>query len=90
MPDLTESQALAKLGDPAPITFDDLDDIFRAYGFVGEPGFPDLIWYSHPDYSCGRFRAEPEYGFSVLSDTQRFIVKRMVQRLLDQRGLKEG
>lgn len=90
MPDLTESQALAKLRDAAPISFDGLDDIFRAFKFTSELEFPDTIWYSHPTYDCGRFPANPRYAFSVLSDAQRVIVLRMVRALLDRRGLEEG
>jgi hypothetical protein len=89
MPDLTEPQALAKCRASAPISFDDLDDIFKAFGFRGELAFPDTIWYSHPKYPCGRFPANPQHEFSVLSDTQRVIVLRMVQELLDRRGLEE-
>ncbi len=90
MPDLTEQQALAKLRDSAPINFDDLDDIFRAFGFKDDLEFPGTIWYSHPQYQCGRFPANPQYAFSVLSDQQRVIVVRMVQQLLDRRSLEEG
>ena len=89
MPDLTEEQALAKLRDAAPISFEDLDDIFRAFGFEWEFEVPSTTWYHHPTYRCGRFPANPQHDFSVLSEAQRHIVLRMIGKLLDQRGLED-
>lgn len=89
MPDLTEPQALAKLRDPAPITFEDLDDIFHAFRFAWEFEAPNTTWYYHRRYRCGRFPANPQHDFSVLSDGQRSIVLRMLATLIDQRSLEE-
>lgn len=63
--------------------------MFRAFGFASDFEAPDVTWYFHPKYDCGYFRAEPRYGFSVLSEAQKSIVWRMIQRLRDLRTLHE-
>ena len=87
MPQLTEEEALAKLVGPQPISFQDLDDIFTAFGFIASmPG--GVVWYRHSTYEAGEFRAEPTYRFSVLSDAQREIVWLMIERVMDLRDLE--
>ena len=88
MPGLTEEQALAKLRDPSPISFEDLDDIFRAFGFDWQFDAPNTTWYSHPKYKCGHFPANPQHDFSVISEEQRGIVLQMLRVLIDRRDLE--
>ena len=87
MPQLTEDGALGKLVAPEPISFQDLDDILTAFGFIASmPG--GVVWYRHSTYDAGEFRAEPRYRFSVLSDAERQIVWRMIERVRDLRDLE--
>ena len=76
---LNEEGALALLASDKSITYDDLDDIFRAFGFVAEFELPEITWYRHQRYGrCGEFRAQPKYEFSVLSEEQKAIVRRIL------------
>ena len=87
MPRLTEEEALAKLVAPEPISFPDLDDILTAFGFIASmPG--GVLWYRHSSYDAGEFRAEPLYRFSVLSEAERLIVWKMIERVRDLRDLE--
>jgi hypothetical protein len=84
---LSEEAALRKLVSPEPISFEELDDIFTAFGFIASmPG--GVMWYRHSTYDAGEFRAEPTYRFSTLSDAQRTIVWRMIERVRDLRDLE--
>lgn len=77
---LSEEEALALLDAGKPITYDDLDDIFRAFEFVPEFEVPNITWYRHRRYGrCGEFRAQPRYDFSVLSEEQKGIVRSMLE-----------
>jgi hypothetical protein len=71
-----------------PISSDDLDDIFTAFGvqatFVG-----NVLWYSHNRYDIGEFRCNPRYDFSTVPQAERYIVWRMLDRLRDLRDLEE-
>ena len=87
---LTEGEALALLAGATPITYDQLDEVFSAFGFLPEFEAPATTWYRHADYErCGEFRAEPRYEFSVLSDAQRAIVRRMLACVQNSRNLEK-
>lgn len=79
---ISRDAALARLRDARPITYDELDDIFNAFGFSGDLRYDESIWYEHPKWSCGRFRAKPLYDFSTITEDQRGIVATMIQQLL--------
>ena len=79
---LNRDAALARLGDPRPITFDELDDIFSAFGFSGDLRNDGTIWYEHPRWKCGRFPAKPLYDLSTISVDQRMWAATMIQQLL--------
>lgn len=86
---MTEDEALARLRASEPITYDELlDEVFAAFGFASEFQVPDVTWYRHPAHDCGEFRAQPRYEFSVLSETQRWIVVRMVECVRQRRHLE--
>ena len=90
MPILSEKErvALDLLKSDKSLSYDDLDDIFKAFGFDDEFEVPNRTWYFHSVYACGHFRAEPRHDFSVLSVDQRMIVWQMIQTLIDKRELE--
>lgn len=89
MPTLSEAAALAMLTRVQPITYDDLDDIFRAFGIDGSLSGGEVIWYSHPRYDVGLFRSYARYDFSTVPEAERDIAWRMIDRLRDLRELEE-
>lgn len=88
MPTLSEATALAKLAAVEPITYDDLDDIFTAFGIEGSLT-GEVIWYTHPRYDIGEFRCHARYDFSTVPEAEREIAWRMIDRLRDLRDLEE-
>ena len=86
---ITEGDALARLAGGGFLSYDDVDDIFLAFGFVSAYD-GRTIWYSHPDYDVGEFPANEKHEISVLSPQQVLIVRTMIRRLRDQRDLIEG
>ena len=87
---LSEAQALALLRSGAPISYDDLDDIFAAFDVHGSFEAPDTTYYSHPRYvNCGEFKAKPLHDFSVLSDGQIDIVRRVISCIRQRSRLEE-
>lgn len=91
MPKLTEEQALALLRSRQPIRHEEeLEDVFLAFRFVSDFEAPNTTWWRHERYDCGEFRSEPLYPFSVLSDAERGIVLRMLDRLMSSRRLWEN
>ena len=83
-----QKEAVARLQSPAQISYDELEDIFLLFGFRADFEAPNTTWYRHKRFDCGEFYANPRYAYSVLSDAQRHIVRRMIQRALDLEELK--
>lgn len=78
---MTRDEALQVLGQPTDITFEDLDSVFRAFGFISAtPDFETEIYY-HPTVRCGRFTARDD-GVHVLSDEQREMVSYMINQVV--------
>jgi hypothetical protein len=75
---VTADEALKRLTDPADITFEELDSLFRAFGFLSHsPTFETEVYY-HPRFRCGMFTARDD-GLHLLSPQQRTMVVSMVQ-----------
>jgi hypothetical protein len=87
MPNLSEAAALSRLVGPEPITYHDLDDIFKAFG-VSSTLVGNVIWYSHGKYDIGDFRCQPLYDLSTVPEAERAIVWKMIDRLRDLRDLE--
>ncbi|MEA3244792.1 MAG: hypothetical protein U9Q74_01420 [Gemmatimonadota bacterium] len=78
---LTRPQALAKLGSPADLSFDDVDDVFRAFGFdSASPTFEIQVYY-HPKHRCGAFTARDD-GLHLVTPMQREVVRGMIECVL--------
>ncbi len=88
---IAEQEALRLLADETrPLGYDDLDEVFTAFGFASVFVVPDVTWYHHATYpSCGDFRAQPRYDSSCLSQGQRMIVRRMIACVQARRHLEE-
>lgn len=86
---ISEGEALARLDAAPALSYDDLDEIFLAFGFSSDFEVPDVTWYTHPRYPfCGDFRAQERSQWATVSDSGRSIVKRMVACVRSRRLLE--
>jgi len=75
---VTRPEALALLASADEVTYDDLADVFEAFGFRSEFEAPNVYVYYHAQFiDCGVFRAK-EYLGGVLSPGQRGLVRYML------------
>jgi hypothetical protein len=77
---VTREEAWALLEGYADVSYDLVDEVFRAFGFRSRTPSWDTEVYFHPLYpDCGMFTARDD-GFHVLTPEQRGRVKWMVAR----------
>lgn len=77
---MTREEAFALLASGEQVPYDSLDEIFDAFGFTSEMELPHATVYYHPHFiDCGIFRARDPYGWRVLSEGQKGLVRYMLQ-----------
>lgn len=77
---MSREEAVERLASDDEVTYDDLDDIFRAFGFSSEIELPDATVYYHEEFiDCGIFRAQDRFGWGILSPRQRGVVRWMIE-----------
>lgn len=85
---ITEAVARTLLAQSEPLTYDEVDEVFTAFGFSSDCDGVRFTYY-HKKYDAGVFRAAPKYEGSTITETQRGIIQQMIHRVIQQRTLWE-
>lgn len=75
---MTREEAVKLLRGYTPVSYSQLDEIFRAFGFTSEsPSFETEVYY-HKSFQCGIFTARDD-GLHHLTEQQKGVVLGMLQ-----------
>jgi len=89
---MNRTEALSRLASTDDLSYDDVDDIFAAFGFTSDsPSFSTEVYYHARYKRCGAFTARDD-GLNLVLLTQRSIIRRMLECVLwhEQLGVTDN
>ena len=75
---MSREEAIKLLRGYSPVSYELLDEIFKAFGFLSDsPSFDTEVYY-HKSFKCGLFTARDD-GLHHLTEQQKGVVLGMIQ-----------